>query len=185
MLSLLDLTAVFDTVDHNILLHRLEITFGFRGVPLKWMRSYLDGRTQSIIVGGKSTAPRPAVYGVPQGSVLGSLPFILYTADIHKVIQQYGLNHHSFSDDNQLYSSRNQHECAVLKSRMITCIESIGEWMSSNRLMSNPSKSEFMWYASQRRMHFIDISAFVLPDGLVNVPSSLRNLGHIFKRVCA
>ena len=58
LLSLLDLTAAFDTVDHNILLHRLEITFGFRGVPLQWMRSYLDGRTQSILLGGKSTAPQ-------------------------------------------------------------------------------------------------------------------------------
>ena len=55
LLSLLDLTAAFDTVDHKILLHRLEITFDFRGVPLQWMCSYLDGRTQSILV-GKSTS---------------------------------------------------------------------------------------------------------------------------------
>ena len=66
LLSLLDLNAAFDTIDHNILLHRLEITFGFRGVPLQWMRSYLDGRTQSILLGGKLNDPRPAVYGVPQ-----------------------------------------------------------------------------------------------------------------------
>ena len=96
LLSLLDLTAPFDTVDHNILLHRLEITFGFRGVPLQRMRSYLDGRTQSIRLGGKSTTPRPAVYGVPQGSVLGPLLFTLYTADIGKVIKPI------WSDSSQL-----------------------------------------------------------------------------------
>ena len=132
LLSLLDLTTAFDTVDHNILLHRLEIKFGFRGVPLQWMRSYLDGRTQSILLGGKSTAPRPAVYSVPQGSVLGPLLFTLYTTDIGKIIQQYGLSHHSYADDNQLYSSCKQYECAALKSRKIKCIELIGEWMSSN-----------------------------------------------------
>ena len=89
LLSLLDLTAAFATVDHNILLHRLEITFGFRGVPLQRMRSYLDGRTQSILLGGISTSPRPPVYGVPLGSVSGPLLFTLYTTDIGKVIQQY------------------------------------------------------------------------------------------------
>ena len=73
-------------VDHNILLHRLEISFSFSGVPLQWIRSYLNGRTQSILFGGKSTAPRPAVYGVPQGSVLGPLLFTLYMANIGKVI---------------------------------------------------------------------------------------------------
>ena len=70
-------------------------------------------------------------------------------SDICKVIQQYGRSYHSYADDNQLYSSCNQHECADLKSRMIKCIESIGEWMSTNWLMLNPSKSEFMWCASQ------------------------------------
>ena len=102
---------IFDTVDHNTLLHRLETTFG---VPLQWMRSYLDGRTQSILLWSKSTAPRPAVYGVPQGSILGPWLFTLYTGD--KIIQQYGLRHHSYEDDNQLYSSCNQREkCAALK----------------------------------------------------------------------
>ena len=76
---------------------------------------------------------------------LGPLLVTLYMADIGKVIQQYGLSHHSYADDNQRYSSCNQHECAALKSRMITCIESIGEWMLSNQLILNPSKSEFMW----------------------------------------
>ena len=139
LLSLLDLTVAFDTVDHNILLHHLETTFGFRGVPLQWMCSYLDGRTQSILLGGKSTA-----------------------------------------DNNQLYSSCKQHGCAALKSIRINCVESIGEWMSSNRFILNPSKSKFMRCASQRRMHLIDRSAIVLPDGLVNVSLSLRNLGAYF-----
>ena len=60
--------------------------------------------------------PRPAVYDVHQCSVFGPLLFMLYTADIGKIIQQYDLSHRSYADDNQLYSSCNQHESAALKS---------------------------------------------------------------------
>ena len=84
-------------------------------------------------------------------------------ADIGNVIQQYGLSRHSYADDNQLYSSCNQHVCVALKSRMIKCMESIGEWMKSIRPLLNQSKSEFMWCASQRRTHHIDRWAFDLP----------------------
>ena len=63
---------------------------------------------------------------------------------------------------------------------MVRCIASVDEWMASNRLMLNPSKSEFIWFASQRCIHLIDRSPFVLPDGVVNVSSSVWNLGAFF-----
>ena len=103
MLSLLDLTPAFDTVDRAILLRRLDTTFGFRGTTLKWLLSYLDGRTQSVHLNGQSTDPRRVVFVVPQGSVLGPLLFTLYTADIGKVIRKYDLSHHIYADNNQQY----------------------------------------------------------------------------------
>ena len=102
LLSLLYLMAAFDTVDHAILLRRLETTFGFCGTTLKWQLSYLEGRTQSVHLNGRSTDPRRVVVGVPQGSVLGPLLLMLYTADIGKVISKYDLSHHIYADDNQL-----------------------------------------------------------------------------------
>ena len=152
LLSLLDLTAAFDMVDHNILLHRLQTTFGFHGIPFQWMRSYLDGWTRSVLLGGNSIA---------------SL-FIGQHWHGHWAIWSQSSEH---SHDNQLYSFCNKHDCVALKSRMIKCIESNGEWMSINQLLLNPSKSEFMWFASQCWTHFIDTSAFVLLNGLVNVSS--------------
>ena len=140
-MSLLDLTAAFDTVDHGILLRRLETIFGFHGAILQWLGSYLAGRTQSVMLNCQSTVAQTVVFGVPQGSVLGPLLFTLYTADIGKVIQHYGPSHHSYADDNQLYASCISSESAALKTKMIRCIDSVGEWMASNWLMLNLSKS--------------------------------------------
>ena len=178
LLSLLDLTAAFDTVDHAILRRHLEMTFGFHGTTLKWLSSYLESRTHLVdldrlIHGG-------VVFNVPQGSVLGPLLFTLYTADIGKVMRQCGLIHHIYADDNQLYGCCLPSNSTALRAVMVRCIALVGQWMASNRLMLNPSKSEFIWFASPCRMYLIDRSPFVLPDGVVNVSSSVRNLGTFF-----
>ena len=75
MLVLLDLSAAFDTIDHNILLNRLEKRFGVTGDALKWFKSYLTGRTQSVIINGTESEKCPLKYGVPQGSKLGPILF--------------------------------------------------------------------------------------------------------------
>ena len=79
VLALLDLSAAFDTLDHAILLRRLESTFGISGLALSWFESYLSDRTQSVVVDGLMSTPIPLVLGVPQGSVLGPVLFTLYS----------------------------------------------------------------------------------------------------------
>ena len=76
-LVLLDLSAAFDTVDHQILLERLEKRFGFTGLVINWIRSYLTGRSQKVVVGGVKSPSVKLSYGLPQGSILGSLIFHL------------------------------------------------------------------------------------------------------------
>ena len=78
-MALLDLSAAFDTLDHSILLKRLETTYGVRGTVLDWFVCYLSGRSQTVIVDGVVPASRHFVYGVPQGSVLGPVLFTLYS----------------------------------------------------------------------------------------------------------
>ena len=77
MLVLLDLSAAFDTIDHDILLHRVHNVFGFVDTVLSWLEPYLESRTQTVVVHGKHSTPASLRYGVPQGSVLGPILLIL------------------------------------------------------------------------------------------------------------
>ena len=101
ILSLLDLSAAFDTTDPDILIKRLHITFGYFGTVLDGFTSYLSCRAQSVFVGHEST-PSVLKYGVPQGSVLGPLLFTLYTQSLNNDICQAGHSYHFFTDDSQL-----------------------------------------------------------------------------------
>jgi len=101
-LVLLDLSAAFDTVDHDVLLKRLDISYGVAGCALKWFQSYLCGRTQHVRLGLNKSSIVRLLRGVPQGCVLGPILFVLYTADLVHVIEEYGLHGHLFADDTQV-----------------------------------------------------------------------------------
>ena len=126
LLSLLDLSAAFDCVDHEILLNRLSHSFGTQSKVLKWLTSYLTGRTQCVHLSGKISFVETMRYGVPPGSVLGPLLFLLYTAGI---FMQTTSNYTSTVDP-MIHN--------------LSCIFNIGLWMSSNRLRLNPSKTEIL-----------------------------------------
>ena len=83
VVTLLDLTAAFDTIDHNILCQRLEHLYGISGTPLNWFSSYLSNRTQTVTNNNKLSQPTLFNFSVPQGSVLGPILFILYKNYTH------------------------------------------------------------------------------------------------------
>ena len=98
-LTLLDLSAAFDTIDHTILLRRLGNWFGVGGKELDWFKSYLTGRSQVIKLGNCLSSRSDLCFGVPQGSVLGPLLFTLYTTPLSSLISGHAIPHHLYADD--------------------------------------------------------------------------------------
>jgi predicted DNA binding CopG/RHH family protein len=99
LLILLDLSAAFDTIDHEILLTRLEYAFGLKDQALAWMRSYLTDRQQCVVVNGAMSNPKALEFGFPQGSVLGPRNWKRYSAPIGVIARKHGLSFHLYADD--------------------------------------------------------------------------------------
>ena len=138
-MALLDLSAAFDTVDHVILLQRLQTTHHVTGNVLQWFRSYLHGRYQSVLFAGETSSPVSVAHAVPQGSVLEPLSFILYTSDIPRIIAKDGLLYMCYVDDTQLYFYLKTHNIPVAKTIVKGCINHVHQWLTSNILRLNPN----------------------------------------------
>ena len=121
-LVLLDQSAAFDTVDHTILLRRLEDTVGITGTTLEWCQSYFADRSQSVHVLGVPSVPRPLTCGMPQGSVVGPYGFPSYTSPVSKICRKYGISCHFYADDSQLYLAFHPDEEEEARSKLEKCI---------------------------------------------------------------
>ena len=180
-LCLLDLSAAFDTIDHSILLHRLKTWFGISNIALSWIQSYLSSRSFSVDINGIKSSPFPLLYGVPQGSVLGPLLFILYTTPLSTIISRTSVNHKLYADDTQLFLSFSAEKFSHNIKFLQDTISEISSWMASNFLSLNPSKTEFLLIGLPAQLAKIDNPLLSMPSG-INIQSvpSARNLGVIF-----
>ena len=100
---LFDLSAAFDTLDHDVLLTRLKERYGISGISLQWLSSYFTGRRQCVVINGSRSQQRNVPYGAPQGSVIGPMGFSLYSSPIEDIIAAHGLKCMVYADDTQLY----------------------------------------------------------------------------------
>lgn len=180
LLSLLDMSAAFDTVDHDILLDRLSTSFGFRGSVLSWVESFLRGRTQKVVYGDASSSTTIVQCGVPQGSVLGPLLFLLYTADIPIIINKFGLGVHIYADDTQLYIHGMAGAASLLSATTVSCIAEVERWMMSNRLKLNADKTQLVWlgtWQQLRRMSEVCELSVHIGSSIVSPQSVVSDLG--------
>ena len=169
LLTLLDLSAAFDTTDHNVSLQRLEHLYGISDTPLNWFTSYLSNRTQIVIINNKLPQPSMLNFGVPQGSVLGPILFIQNTKPLTTLNRQHSISNQSFADDTQLYNSCRPDQIDDSVQSMQDCISNVKTWMTANKLKLIDDKTESLLIALNRT-HFPNPPPISIHIGNTDIP---------------
>ena len=142
----IDLQKAFDTVDHEILLKKLE-HYGIRGLSNSWFKSYLSNRQQFVSINGFNSKNQVMKYGVPQGSVLGPLLFLIYINDLHKAIK-FSKVHHFADDTNLLVVGKNLEDIQKLINRDL---KFLCTWLRANKISLNASKTELIIFRDPKK----------------------------------
>ena len=177
----------FDTIDHNILLNRLETRFAVTGAALNWLRSYLTNRMQAVAIGdplleGSRSAFVLLNSGIPQGSVLGPILFTIYTAPIGDICRKNHIEFHLYADDTQIYLSfkpsilNSKIDCIA---RIEKCINEISIWMTQNLLKLNSDKTEFIMFGTRHQLSKVDDISIHIGNDTVKPVNHVRNLGYV------
>lgn len=160
----IDLTKAFDTVDHTVLLNKLEI-YGIRGVSMEWFRSYLSNRTIQVRVGRDVSDDTVITSGVPQGSVLGPTLFLLYVNDLADCVKSESALIVNYADDTNILVLGENVEDIQLKTDYI--LNKITEWTINNKLIVNVDKTKAVLFnnkCSVNKLHLNDSSASIKVD---------------------
>ena len=179
-LTLLDLSAAFDTIDHSLLFQILSHSYGISGTALSWIKTYLLDRSQSVVINNHLSSPAPISYGVPQGSVLGPILFIMYTQSLHALIKQHSLHDQSFADDTQVYHSCKPQNTKQTIQSIQGCLTDIKSWMIDHKLKLNDDKTEALLIYNPRLSVTTSKPSFLtVGSSDITFSSSARNLGFI------
>ena len=174
ILVMLDLSCAFDTVEHQLLMSRLEHSFGITDKALAWLQSYIGERYQKVAVRSAESVDSILTCGVPQGSVLGPTLYCMYTKPIGDIVARHGMQYHCYADDTQIYLTVERDESIVVK----LCVEEVAAWLTKNRLKLNREKSEAIVFFPAKQRDSRPADVYITVAGHRIQPSScVRNLG--------
>ncbi len=179
----IDMTAAFDTVNHRIMLQRLQDYLGITGNALEWFRSYLSYRKQTVHLKGQTSTPRDIKHGVPQGSILGPRLFTIYTLPVGHIIRKYYpyAKFMFYADDKNLYLIFDPGFPALASSNMEPLIADVRAWLIRNYLMVNDTKTDSL-VASSRFKDPVVVPPIRVGNDLITPSESVKNLGFIFDK---
>lgn len=174
----LDLSAAFDTIDHEILTRRLELRFGVSGQALQWITTYLEGRSQFVKIQSEKSSSTRCDLGVPQGSVLGPFLFSVYVSPISDVITPLGVQFHQYADDTQLYTAVKAGDNDAGIRRLEMCTTAVRDWFLQNGMLLNPDKSEVLLVAGRTQaLKFTGASSVSVAGSDITFAVQLKSLG--------
>ena len=182
LLVLLDLSAAFDTIDHEILLSILSSRLGITGNALAWFKSYLSQRFQTVNINGAKSVSQELKFGVPQGSVLGPILFTIYMLPLGDILRSHNVQFHQYADDTQLYlrfdptSDCSTEDCKLVMQR---CIEDVRKWMAQNMLKLNNDKTEVLLIGADSKSS-CSFGSLQVGSDLIETSKTARNIGVIF-----
>ena len=145
LLLLIDFSKAFDMVEHTILIKKLE-HYGIRGIALEWLKSYLGNREQFVTINGKNSTKKPLMFGVPQGSILGPLLFIIYINDIPLISKLAKFIMYA-DDANIIISGKNIDE---INEKLVNLSTGLLNWVDTNGLALNLKKTNYMIFSRQK-----------------------------------
>ena len=161
----LDLSAAFDTLDHNILIDILNRHFNISELALSWFRSYLTQRSQFVKMDNFSSSLTSLNSGVPQSSVLRPILFSLYKSPMCSIIVQHDLLFHQFADDITLFTGVSHPDPSPTLFELSSCLSALNSWFSQSQLKLNPTKSEVMFVGISRLLAKYNLPSVVTLDG--------------------
>ena len=176
----LDLTAAFDTVDHNILLSVFQRSFGINSHALQWCESYLRPRQFHVKIRNSVSQSRDLPFSVPQGSAAGPVFYTMYASTLQNVILGSDVNITGYADDHAIYNSflasKDSGEEETLEKQQ-KCLLSVKDWMQQNRLKMNDEKTECMLVGHRSQLSKCK-STHILVDGTkVKMSDGIKYLG--------